>query len=161
MKPNEDVLVRKYWDQNQIQKLNEELLANIKKKLPALKKLLKKSMDHWVYEDYIYRFYHHSFKVFWIQGHTVEIVKILKELAPEGVTEFDSYFEEIFKQGTGKQFKSKYNKAWTKHTRPILEAFFHAKYMLEMAIKYGKELETAPTYLPSGWAGLLTLYNLR
>jgi hypothetical protein len=118
-------------------------------------------MDHWVYEDYIYRFYHHSFKVFWIQGHTVEIVKTLKELAPKGVTEFDSYFEEIFKQGTGKQFKSKYNKAWTKHTRPILEAFFHAKYMLEMAIKYGKELETAPTYLPSGWAGLLTLYNLR
>jgi hypothetical protein len=161
MKPNEDLLGRKYRTEDQTQKLNEELLANIKKKLPALKKLLKKSMDHWVYEDYVYRFYHQSFKVYWIQGHTMEIVKTLKELAPEGVTEFDSFFEEIFKQGTTKKFRSSHNKAWTRHTRPVLEAFFHAKYMLEMAIKYGKELKEAPTCLPSGWAGLLCFYNLR
>jgi hypothetical protein len=43
----------------------------------------------------------------------------------------------------------------------MLEAFFHARYFLEMAVKYGRELELPPTLLPSGWAALLYLYNLR
>jgi hypothetical protein len=46
-------------------------------------------------------------------------------------------------------------------TRPIVEAFFHARYFLEMAVRYGKELATAPCLLPSGWASLLYLYGLR
>jgi hypothetical protein len=33
--------------------------------------------------------------------------------------------------------------------------------MLEMAVKYGKELERPPNFLPSGWAALLYLYDLR
>ena len=45
--------------------------------------------------------------------------------------------------------------------RPILEAFFHARYMLEMAVKYGKELDRPPNCLPSGWAAFLYLYDLR
>jgi hypothetical protein len=55
----------------------------------------------------------------------------------------------------------KHNQQWTAHTRVFLEAFFHAKYFLEMAVKYGKELQAAPTMLPSGWAALLCLYDLR
>ena len=50
---------------------------------------------------------------------------------------------------------------WLAVTRPILEAFFHALYFLEMAVKYGKELKYPPNRLPSGWASLLYLYNLR
>jgi len=50
---------------------------------------------------------------------------------------------------------------WDASTRPLLEAFFHARYFLEMAVKYGAELDEPPTTLPSGWAGLLYLYNLR
>jgi len=42
----------------------------------------------------------------------------------------------------------------------IAEAFFHAKFFLEMTVKYEKELEALPTTLPSGWAALLCLYNL-
>jgi len=43
----------------------------------------------------------------------------------------------------------------------MLEAFFHAKYFLEMAVKYGKQLEEPPQRCPSGWASLLTLYKIR
>jgi hypothetical protein len=46
-------------------------------------------------------------------------------------------------------------------TRPILEAFFHARYFLEMAVKYGGRLSVAPRVMPSGWAALLSLYGLR
>ena len=40
-----------------------ELLMNLQAQLPALEKLLTLYSSHWGYEDPIYRFYHHSFKV--------------------------------------------------------------------------------------------------
>ena len=43
----------------------------------------------------------------------------------------------------------------------MIEAFFHARFFLEMAVKYGKELEFPPQMLPSGWAAFLYLFNLR
>ena len=54
-----------------------------------------------------------------------------------------------------------HNKRWLEETRPILEAFFHARMMLEFVVRYGRELEDAPQVLPSGWAAVLCLYNLR
>ena len=157
-KPVEKGFVNAYFDN--IQKKNEELLANIKKNLPELKKLLEKANEHWYMEDYVYRYYHGSFKVYYTQETTVEIVEALKKLAPEGVT-FNRDFEEIFKEGTGKVFNSKHNANWSKHTRPMLEVFFHTKFFLEMAVKYGEELKEAPTCLPSGWAALLYFFSLR
>ena len=44
----------------------KRLLANIKTKLPELETLLEEVSSHWVYEDSVYRFYHHSFKVYLI-----------------------------------------------------------------------------------------------
>lgn len=141
--------------------LNQQLLDNIKKNLPKLKKLLKEVTDDGNYGDMVYRFYHGSFKVYYVQGITEKIVKALKDLAPSQVTSFNQDFEDILKKGTGKTFKSEHNENWAKHTRPMLEAFFHARYFLEMAVKHGKELEKAPQCLPFGWAGLLYLYNMR
>ena len=138
-----------------------ELLANIQAKIPELAKLLDEINSHWVYEDGIYRFYHQSFKVYDIQDCTKRIVKALKSIAPSGATT-NPFFEEIFQTGaSGKRFEDSHNKAWTAHTRPFLEAFFHAKFFLEMAVKYGKELQEAPSMLPSGWAALLYFYNIR
>ena len=57
--------------------------------------------------------------------------------------------------------KTAHNKDWTTHTRPFVEAFFHAKFFLEMAVKYGNEMKEAPEMLPSGWAALLYFYNMR
>lgn len=71
-------------------------------------------------------------------------------------------FTEIYQAGTsGKRFEIEHNQQWTVHTRVFLEAFFHAKFFLEMAVKYGKELRASPISLPSGWAALLCLYDLR
>jgi hypothetical protein len=67
----------------------------------------------------------------------------------------------IVEEGTGKIFKPEDNRNWETVTRPMLEAFFHARFFLEMAVKYGKELKTPPQTLPSGWAAVLYLYNLR
>ena len=49
---------------------------------------------------------------------------------------------------------------WDRHTRPMLEAFAHAKFMVEMAVRYA-DLPLPPVPMPSGWAALLYLYDLR
>lgn len=85
----------------------------------------------------------------------------MNELAPEGKS-FCREFEEIIEAGAGgKDFELGHNKNWSQHTRPFVEGFFHAKYFLEMIVKYGKEMEEPPDMLPSGWAALLCLYELR
>lgn len=140
---------------------DNELLANIKARLDELAKLLDGMNEHWNYEDKVYRFYHHSFKVYYLQDETKEIVEALKHIAPKG-TSFCQEFEEILKEGaSGLEFDPKHNNEWTKHTRPFVEAFFHARFFLEMAVKYGKELTEAPQMMPSGWASLLSLYGIR
>ena len=140
---------------------DSELLSNIKVRWSDLANLLEEMNSHWAYEDPIYRFYHQSFKVYALPRETKRIVDALQRIAPQGTT-FCSMFQEIYEAGAReKQFELEHNLQWTIHTRPFLEAFFHAKFFLEMAVKYGKELSDAPTILPSGWAALLCLYDLR
>ena len=71
------------------------------------------------------------------------------------------WFLEIIQQGTRREFTIEDNQRWTEVTRPIVEAFFHARYFLEMAVRYGSRLGGPPRLLPSGWAALLELYGLR
>jgi len=135
-----------------------QLFQNIKSNYSQLKKLLEKINSHWVYEDFVYRFYHGSFKVYDLQYVSREIIESLKKLAPEGY-KFCSSFQEIVKKGAGdKCWKLSHNKNWDKNTRIFLEAFFHSKYFLEMAVKYGKVLNRPPEFMPSGWSALLSLY---
>ena len=138
------------------------LLANLKANLDELSKLLEEvSVGHWTYEDGIYRFWHQSFKVFSLQATTERICAALEHLAPPGC-KINPWFRQIVAEGTGKTFDWwKDNDRWLEVTRPILEAFFHARFMLEMAVHYGRELDTSPNALPSGWAALLYLYGLR
>jgi hypothetical protein len=137
----------------------QQLFSNLKAALPQLRKLLDECSSHWGYEDPVYRFYHQSFKVYWLQETTTGIVSALQTLAPD--RPLNAWFAQIVKEGTGLQFEPDHNKRWTETTRPILEAFFHARYFLEMAARYGKTLKAPPVLLPSGWAALLYLYNLR
>jgi len=136
-----------------------ELLRNIKDKLPDLETLLEENSSHWNYEDKIYRFYHQSYKVYELQGQTEKIVEALQEIYPG--RELNRWFNEVVDAGTGIHFDMSHNKEWTRRTRPIVEAFFHSRYFLEMVVKYGKELEEPPNFLPSGWASVLYLYDLR
>ena len=161
---NEHVIrdIKKVFEEQH--KKGDILLQNIKDNLPELEELLDKSTR--CSEDDIYRFYHHSFKVYGIQDQTEQIVEVLRKISPHEKNErkeFDEYFETIYLEGTtrNKEWEMDHNQIWCTVTRPFLEAFFHAKYFLEMAIKYGKELEEAPSLLPSGWAALLELYNIR
>lgn len=139
--------------------LRARLLQNIQQRLPELKALLDAGEGHWGLEDAVYRFYHHSFKVYRAQQHTQRIVDALRTLLPD--REMDSDFLTIVKEGTEKEFQLEHNQEWLRHTRPILEALFHAQYFLRMACKYGGELKEVPQVMPSGWAALLYLYNLR
>ncbi len=138
---------------------NERLLQAIQDRLPALEALLEQATSHWGYEDPVYRFYHQSFKAYSLQSATQRIVEALADLAPE--RQLNRWFMEIVSEGTGKEFTMDVNQRWTAETRPILEAFFHARFFLEMACKYGRGLESAPTMLPSGWAALLYLFDER
>jgi hypothetical protein len=134
-----------------------ELLKALKAALPTLRDLLA-GLSGRGYEDPIYRFYHHSYKVFDLQNRTDEIVSTLRKLLPQ--RDLNPLFLEIVAQGTGKEFSLDQNADWTSHTRPILEAFFHSRFFLEMAVRYA-ELDKPPKVLPSGWAALLSLYRRR
>jgi hypothetical protein len=134
------------------------LLLNLRLYGTEIDELLAKISDHWRYEDPVYRFYHQSFKVYGLQETTSAVVALLQELSPE--TALNSWFLEIVAAGTGKEFRLEDNRNWTEVTRPILEAFFHARFFLEMASRY-RSLEKPPQLLPSGYAALLYLYGLR
>jgi hypothetical protein len=134
------------------------LLKNLRLHQGELNALLDQSSDHWGFEDPVYRFYHQSVKVYWQQEQTKTIVNLLASLAPQ--RPLNSWFLDIVQAGTGKQFTPEDNADWTKVTRPILEAFFHARFFLAMAVRYA-DLDAPPNPLPSGYAALLYLYGLR
>lgn len=153
-----------------IHELNKTLLKNLKENLPALKELKEKVEQEYAYIDAVYRYYHFSFKVYYIQDYTFQIVEALMKCAPKEEPneayepweiKMNQDFQTIYNEGTGKKHNSNHNKDWDKHTRPMLEAFFHAKYFLDMAVKYAEAIDEAPMSLPYGWAGLLYFYNLR
>jgi hypothetical protein len=134
-----------------------QLLKKIKDAMPALEKLLQESRHS--EEDLIYRFYHQSFKVYGIQFQTAQMIARFQELAPHLV--LNEWFMQIVQEGTGKEFSPSDNANWMAITRPMVEAFCHARYFLQMMCKYGRELSAPPPVLPSGWAAVLYLYNLR
>ncbi|MBM3838082.1 MAG: hypothetical protein FJ398_08975 [Verrucomicrobia bacterium] len=140
------------------QRLHDLLLERIKQRSGDLENMWKEMNAHWTYEDPFYRFYHGSYKVCGVQQTTARAVELLRRLMPD--RPLDATFEEIIRQGTGKKFAIEHNKDWDNHTRPMLEAFTHAKFMIEMCLRY-RDLPKAPTTLPSGWAALLYLYGLR
>jgi hypothetical protein len=141
-------------------RLEKVLLANMKQQWESLRALLDRVNGKWAYEDGVYRFYHQSFKVFFLQTYTQEMVAALQSIAPEG-TPFCPEFLEIIEAGTGREFKPEDNEHWVERTAPIVQAFLHARYFLEMAVKYALELQEAPQMLPSGWATLLCLFEIR
>ena len=89
---------------------------------------------------------------------TDTIVQRLGGLLPD--CPLHPWFLEIVREGTGKELATSDNHRWTLVTRPIVEAFFHARFFLEMAVRYAV-LEAPPRPLPSGYAALLYLYQLR
>jgi hypothetical protein len=133
------------------------LFNNLKANTAALERLLERCRTE--HADGIYRFYHQSFKVYALQGLTLEIVLALQSLAPK--RSLNEWFMRIVAGGTGKTFSMNDNARWLETTRPIVEAFFHASYFLELAVDSSRSLTEPPALLPSGWAAILYLYDLR
>jgi hypothetical protein len=142
------------------QRLESILLRNMRQHEPELRRVLEEATSESCYEDGIYRYYHGSFKVFWLQNSTKLMVDALAAISPEG-RPFCSLFGEIIRQGTGREFSPEDNQNWLERVTPITLAFFHAKYFVEMAVKCAAELEEPPQPMPYGWAALLCLYGIR
>jgi hypothetical protein len=142
-----------------VQELSDKLLANIKENQTEIENLdnVFKSLE----EDYVYRFYHQSFKVFSAASQIKQAKELFERLAPDSFP-LNDWFRAIADDAIGKEFDAaRTNQIWIEETRPILEAFWHSKYFLEQMLRFGRELEKSPNILPGGWAAVLYLYNLR
>ena len=142
-----------------------DLLKNIKVRLKEAEDLLAEVEDHWAEQDLVYRYYHHSYKVYYIQGLTNKIVDFMVAVDPKPKEKrrenFDVRFLRILDDGTGHVFHVDHNHEWDKRARPMLEAFWHAKYCLQNMIRSAKEMEEAKGMLASGWAGVLSIFRMR
>lgn len=141
----------------------QELFSAIGRELPQLEKLLIRVSGDSCYTDGIYRFYHQSWKIRYLQDTIEEIVRKLGALLPQ--RKMNEWFLMIIGEGLSKDFGplviDHANKKWFSYSRPVVEAFLHAKYFLEMVVCSGKTLKYPPNALPSQWASVLYLYNLR
>jgi hypothetical protein len=144
-------------------KKQDVLLQNLKKNMPSLESLLREVKSHLGYEDRVYRYYHQSWDVYHVQEDTMKIYNALKKVSPHKPKEIrDEQFNSLVKKGTGKErWKLDDNQKWEEVCEPMVNAFLHAKYFLEMAVRYGKRYSKPPKRLRSGWAALLELYNIR
>lgn len=133
------------------------LLEALKRDLPKLEEL--HARYRWYWRDGPYRFYHQSWKVYRLQAVTTDVAAALHALMPD--VGLNAWFSHIVANGTARTWAPEHNDRWLSETRPIVEAFFHASYMLEMAIECARELESLPRPMPSGWAALLYLFNIR
>ena len=134
-----------------------DLFEKLKLNAKSFERLLKRCDEDKA--DAIYRFYHQSFKVYRLQNLTLEIVAALHSLRP--TQSLNKWFAQIVAEGTRKEFSVSHNARWLHETRPIVEAFFHSAYFLEMAVRSARELREPPNLLPSSWAAFLYLYDLR
>ncbi|MBI4416682.1 MAG: hypothetical protein HY557_06845 [Euryarchaeota archaeon] len=138
---------RRYGDRRA--KKQKDLLKAIKRHIPELKEWASDYVESpWGYEDGMYRFYHHSFKVMALRGAAEKAVDLFRRIGPRRL---NPDFETIVRRSMTDDAKAS----------DVVMAFLHTKYFVEVMIRYGTELEEPPSVLPSGWASVLYLYNMR
>lgn len=120
---------------------------------------IKKVVDgEWGASDAVYRFYTGSFKVFWVQGLTREIVGALHEVVPDRA--MHPYFLDVTAAGTNQKFIEHSNGNWLTETRPIIEALAHAAIMLDAACRCGASPTFPDAFYRVEWALLRQLYQV-
>lgn len=138
--------------------LAETLLVNIKSEKDTIDKLV--SSFEKSEPEFIYRFYHQSFKVFGYKELIRYTVQFLEKLAPES-SSLNDWYRGIIDLGLDKDFNDSTNDNWLNETQPLLEAFWHTKFFVKQMKSSVERLETAPETLPYDWAAVLYLYDLR
>jgi len=146
------------------ERMIQKLFASIKENKDAIHKLYEANCGH-VYEDRIYRFYHYSFKVFYLQDSISDIMEFLDKINPRPIDyehRFNKWFLDIV-EGAKKEgeFKMSYNENFPSHARPIVEAYFHCKYFVDMLEAIATKDESPDGTISSAFAAVLELYNLR
>jgi hypothetical protein len=149
--PHNNLFARRHEDA-------DRLLGAIREREADLRQALDAASGEWTYCDPIYRFYHHSFKVYRLQGQTLEIRDTLQALLPE--LPLNALLTRIIEAGTGHVFEQAHNRDWLAHTLPITTAFFHTRFFLEMAVRCAR-FERVEHLLASDLAALLYLFDLR
>ena len=86
--------------------------------------------------------------------------QLIKEIGGESDPPNFEYAR-IVEAGTKHQFSVTTNENWEAETRPILEAFWHTKYFINMMVKYAKEFEKVEMPMQPGMAAVLYLFELR
>lgn len=138
--------------------LSETLLVNIKSEKDPLDKFV--SSFEKSEPEFIYRFYHQSFKVFGYKELIQYTVQFLEKLAPEFL-HLNEWYQGIIDLGLAKDFTDSTNDNWLSETQPLLEAFWHTKFFVTQMKSSAASLETAPKIMPYDWAAVLYLYDLR
>jgi len=128
------------------------LLKAMREAHADLKELLKKMESHWEYEDLVYRFYHHSYKAQFAADLGNEVFDRLLSLVPWGHRECPVFVRRL---------RARCRRPWTmRRSRADIELMLHARYFLEMAVRYGRRYKRGPNPMPSGYAALMCLYGL-
>jgi len=141
---------------------NERLLRAIKARIGDIDTILNPSSPYVYGEDAFYRLYHGSFKVYGLQKETEKILQLIREIGEEARADgLNRLFLKITSDGTGKTFHLDCNLDWGNQERQIVESFLHAREMLVLMRRYGASLSSTPLSLPSGWAAILYLFNMR
>lgn len=113
-------------------------------------------------EDGFYRFYHESFKVYYLQELTEQIVRFLCYMGECEPDDLSPMFQEIVREGTNKEFTSDANNDWLGETRSIVEAYAHASHVFNMLVKHGTGKKEAPSgFIEQGWGTVLHIYQIR
>jgi hypothetical protein len=136
----------------------EALLERLRARLLELEGLQRR-LNGWE-EDGVYRFYHGSFKVFRIQQTLKEALALIREIG--GASDpIDLDYLQIVQEGIARSFSEKTNENWLAETRPILEAYWHTQYFLNMMVQYAKTQDPLTPPIGSGWAAVLYLFQMR
>ena len=112
---------------------NDAILSEVMARNDALHDFLNDMNTE--YTRSLYKFYSQSFKVYHLQDFTLKVHSLFKSIADATALQLHEGFEQIIAEGTGSTFDMSHNVDWLTHTRPIVEAFLHAKYMVEMMIR--------------------------
>jgi hypothetical protein len=147
-------IIRSHTHQERI----NALFLRIKSRLPELEELARNLEE--AEEDGVYRFYHGSNKVFFLQEPVKAAFTAINEIGGEDDPPNFEYAR-IVEAGTAHQFSETTNANWEAETKPVLEAFWHTKYFINMMVKYRRELETVESPLQPGMAAVLYLFELR
>lgn len=135
------------------------LLERFRAGLPGLRWALEGYATVHEPEESMDRFYRRSRKFYRLQDSTLRMLKMLQSVLPH--QPLNDSFMQILREGSWKVWQKEQDDRWMEETRPILEAFFHARWFTAVCAKYAELLPHAPRTMPGGWGGVLSLYNLR